>query len=131
MSVAASPAETGWEECLPLFVYGTLRQGECNYDAHLAGRFVSVLPARLKDHARRVASHGYLVIRPEPGSEVVGELFFLAQSVACETLARCDRLEEIPPGSLRGDWYERRVVEVETAGGRHRAWAYVEAVAGP
>ena len=45
MPVATSLSETGLEEPLPLFVYGTLRQGECNHNGHLAGRFVSVLPA--------------------------------------------------------------------------------------
>jgi gamma-glutamylcyclotransferase (GGCT)/AIG2-like uncharacterized protein YtfP len=118
--------ETNLDESLPLFVYGTLRRGECNHEAHLGGRYVSVLPARLKDHARRVAAHGYFVIRPEPGAEVVGELFFLDAAVYRETMEQCDRLEEIPAGRLGGDWYVRRVVEVETDDSQHRAWAYLE-----
>lgn len=127
MSVATSLSATGLEEPLPLFVYGTLRRGECNHDGYLAGRFVSVEPARLTDHARLVGSHGYFVIRPDPGAVVTGELFFLTPANADETLERCDRLEEIPPGCLRGDWYMRRVVVVETADSRRRAWAYLEA----
>lgn len=132
MRVPSAPPETGssatpFAEQLPLFVYGTLRRGECNHEPHLGGRFVSVVPARLPHHVRRVASHGFLVIRPEPGSEVWGELYFLDPARCRETLELCDRLEEIPPGSLRGDWYERQVVWVEAAGAQHRAWAYVEA----
>jgi gamma-glutamylcyclotransferase (GGCT)/AIG2-like uncharacterized protein YtfP len=136
MCVPSAPPETGWpesgfEDQLPLFVYGTLRRGECNHDQHLGGRFVSVLPARLRDYARLVASHGFLVIRPEPGAEVWGELYFLDPTRVRETLEHCDRLEEIPPGSLRGDWYVRQVVSVETAGAQHRAWAYVDAGSTP
>jgi gamma-glutamylcyclotransferase (GGCT)/AIG2-like uncharacterized protein YtfP len=126
MSTATAPRESGLEELLPLFVYGTLRRGECNHDRYLGGRFVSARIARLADHVRLLGSHGYFVIRPEPGAEVSGELFFLAPAISRETLEQCDRLEEIPPGTLRGDWYTRQIVEVETDDSRHRAWAYLE-----
>ena len=126
MLFRSDPGEFGPEEPLPLFVYGTLRRSECNHDRYLGGRFDSVRTARLADHVRLVGSHGYFVIRPEPGAEVWGELFFLATEISGETLAQCDQLEEIPAGRLRGDWYARQIVVVETDDSQHRAWAYVE-----
>ena len=112
---------------LPLFVYGTLRQGESNHDWHLGGRFLQVIPARLAEHVRRVGHHGYFVVLPEAGAQVEGELFFLDPAQYAETMQRCDRLEEIPPGALAGAWYARRVVTVEAGTETHQAWVYLQA----
>ena len=81
------------EEQLPLFVYGTLRQGESNHDWHLGGRFLRVVTACLTQHVRRVGHHGYFVVVPAAGEQVEGELFFLDPVRYSETLERCDRLE--------------------------------------
>ena len=115
------------EEQLPLFVYGTLRQGESNHDWHLGGRFLRVVTACLTQHVRRVGHHGYFVVVPAAGEQVEGELFFLDPVGYSETLERCDRLEEIPPGALEGAWYARRVVTVESGTATHRAWVYLQA----
>ena len=107
-------------DCLPLFVFGTLRRGECNHH-YLDGRYVRVLPATL-DGYRRVHR---LMIRRDPQSRVDGELYFLKPEGYDATLRGCDDLEEIPPGQLVGDDYRRLRVTVATPEGKFAAWAYV------
>lgn len=107
-------------ERLPLFVFGTLRQGQWNHH-YLAGRFTRMIPARLPGYARVQT----LMIAPQKGSEVQGELCFLRDDVYEEAMADCDGLEGIPPGTDHGTHYARVQVSVITAEGEHTAWAYV------
>lgn len=104
---------------LPLFVFGTLRRGECNH-GFLAGRFDRVQPARLLGFAR-VAP---LMIAREASSFIDGELFFLTPANYEATLSGCDRLEELPSQSLIGDEYRRIAVRAQTEFGEVVAWAY-------
>ena len=105
---------------LPLFVYGTLRRGECNHD-FLDGSYHQMLAARLRDFARADP----LMIVKRVGGMVDGELYFLRADVYDQTLRRCDRLEDIPPGKMAGAYYRRIQVVVETSEGDFAAWAYV------
>ena len=105
---------------LPLFVFGTLRRGECNHHL-LAGTFDRVQSARLFDFARVET----LMIARQPNSVVVGELFDLTPSTYSLTLQGCDHLEEIPVGKLIGSEYRRIPVRVSTSSGEIVAWAYV------
>jgi gamma-glutamylcyclotransferase (GGCT)/AIG2-like uncharacterized protein YtfP len=107
---------------LPLFVFGTLRRGHCNHH-YLEGRFERVRPALLPGYARR---HPLMIV-PQPGGIVDGELFYLPADTYDATLAACDELEEIPPGQLAGPDYQRLPVSVETEAGMETAWAYVAA----
>ncbi|MFN0051201.1 MAG: gamma-glutamylcyclotransferase family protein [Planctomycetales bacterium] len=111
---------------LPLFVFGTLRQGAENH-YYLAGRYARWLPATLHNFRRSVAAHGYPTILPMPGEQVAGELYFLLPDSQAATLAECDLLEELPPGQLAGDHYRRITVPVETAEGSYQAWVYAGA----
>ena len=104
---------------LPLFVFGTLRRGECNH-GYLAGAFDRVLPARLLGFAR-VAP---LMIARDAESAVDGELFFLTPASYEATLSGCDRLEELPTGGLIGHEYRRIAVRAQTESGEFIAWAY-------
>jgi len=106
----------------PLFVFGTLRRGERNHH-YLAGFYDRVLPAVLPGYARIAP----LMIAPQPEAEVIGEVFFLTEARYEQTLAGCDQLEEILPGTLVGHEYERRLVRIHTAEGPLDAWAYVQA----
>lgn len=105
---------------LPLFVFGTLRRGECNH-GYLDGRFDRVQPARLSGFAR-VAP---LMIAREAGSFVDGEVFFLTPANYEATLSGCDQLEELHHNRLIGDEYRRIAVRVQTESGLVIAWAYV------
>lgn len=110
------------EHQLPLFVFGTLRRGECNHH-YLQNAYSRKLPARLTGFTRVRP----LMIAPAENGVVLGELYFLRLEDYQRTLAECDALEGIPPGRTEGDVYRRIAVNVETAEGRFRAWAYVEA----
>ena len=105
---------------LPLFVFGTLRQGECNHH-YLVGAFDRVQPAKLRGFGRVET----LMIAREASSVVAGELFDLTPSTYAQTLQGCDHLEEIPVGELVGQEYRRIPVRVQAASGETIAWAYV------
>ena len=108
---------------LPLFVFGTLRQGEENHH-YLAGHFERWLHATLPGYRRITAAHGFPSILPATGHAVAGELYFLRPNDYAATLAACDALEDIPPGQLAGDYYQRIEVAVDSEAGRFAAWAY-------
>lgn len=104
---------------LPLFVFGTLRRGECNHH-YLADGFDRVLPARLPGFARVEP----LMIARQAGAAVEGELFFLKPADYDVVLSGCDGLEELTPGCLIGHEYRRIAVRVQTDAGEFVAWAY-------
>ncbi len=107
---------------LPLFVFGTLRRGHVNHH-YLDGWYASVTPAWLHGFARLHP----LMIAPAVGGRVDGELYTLDPVRYDATLAGCDELEELVPGTLIGPEYERRQVDVVTEQGTVTAWAYVQA----
>ncbi|MBM3970045.1 MAG: gamma-glutamylcyclotransferase [Planctomycetes bacterium] len=105
---------------LPLFVFGTLRQSECNH-GYLAGAYDRVLPARLPGFSR-VAP---LMIAREANSVVDGELYFLSPATYAATLSGCDQLEELASNSLIGHEYHRIAVRAVAESVEFIAWAYV------
>jgi gamma-glutamylcyclotransferase (GGCT)/AIG2-like uncharacterized protein YtfP len=105
---------------LPLFVFGTLRQGQRNHHL-LSRRFVRMRPARLSGFARTEP----LMIRARADASVAGELYFIRPEAYEATLRDCDDLEGIPPGRTIGRDYRRLQVTVETPEGPVAAWAYV------
>ncbi len=111
---------------LPLFVFGTLRQGECNHHL-LSGAFDRVQSAKLREFARVET----LMIARHVNSVVDGELFDLTPLTYFHTLQGCDHLEEIPVGELVGPDYRRIPVRVSTPSGDVVAWAYVRPDAEP
>lgn len=107
-------------EELPLFVFGTLRRGQCNH--HLIDGYEErMVPARLPGF-ERVAP---LMIARRPGSVVEGELYFLRPETYLEVMRQCDALEGIASGETAGEDYRRVRVDVETDEGIVKAWAYV------
>jgi gamma-glutamylcyclotransferase (GGCT)/AIG2-like uncharacterized protein YtfP len=109
---------------LPLFVFGTLRSGQCNHH-YLSGRYTQRLQARLYGYAR-VALFKYPMIDVREDGCVTGELFFLTEDIYEQVMVEIDELEMLPPGEMIGEWYERKVVTVSTSEGEFQAWAYVK-----
>ncbi|MEV5975814.1 gamma-glutamylcyclotransferase family protein [Streptomyces sp. NPDC052114] len=112
---------------LPFFVYGTLRPGECNHAAHLAGRVATQEPALLPGAVLYDGpGYPYLVEDPEAGP-VRGELVTALPAAYDRLLVALDLLEEYVPGDPR-NLYERIVrYVVRPEGGPVRAWVYVAA----
>jgi gamma-glutamylcyclotransferase (GGCT)/AIG2-like uncharacterized protein YtfP len=109
-------------EQLPLFVFGTLRRGQCNHH-YLAGSYVRMLPARLPGFGKIDP----LMIVRRSEDVVVGELYDVRPDAWTRTIAGCDALEGIPPGRSAGPSYRRVRVRVTTSEGEHEAWAYAHA----
>ena len=112
-------------EHLPFFVYGTLRPGERNHAAHLAGRITSHTPAHLPDTALYDGpGYPYAVETPAAGP-VHGDLVTPLPTAYAAVRAALDRLEDYAPGDPH-NLYERVAREVRCADGVwRRAWVYV------
>lgn len=109
---------------LPLFIYGTLRNGERNRHL-LAGRIQQELPATISGRLVIIEGDDYPYPALLPGCDLVrGSLVFPQPRHYCDLLTAIDRLEDYEPASDIG-LYLRRSVEVETAGGRSLAWTYL------
>jgi len=107
-------------EQLPLFVYGTLRRGQCNHHL-LDGRYKRAIPATLHDFLR---VHPMMIV-PKRERRVNGELYFLHSDTYRRAMADCDELEEVSPTTWVGRDYRRLRVRVATEEGEYAAWAYV------
>ena len=108
----------------PVFVYGTLRRGEKNHQAYLAGRYSRCRPASVRGRLFFEPREGYPYLLPGDGS-VRGELFDLAPARYAETLARLDALEEYDPDDEAGSVYLRRLAEATLEdGSRCACWTY-------
>ncbi|MDA0831981.1 MAG: gamma-glutamylcyclotransferase [Planctomycetota bacterium] len=105
---------------LPLFVYGTLRQGQCNHH-YLHGKYSRRLIAKLPGFHR---VHPIMVMK-HPTASVEGELYFIKPELYRKVMEACDLLEELHPGQTVGPDYRRICLPVETAEGIVDAWAYV------
>ncbi len=115
---------------LPLFVYGTLRTGEYNWQIYLEGRTDREIPARLPAHRMYIRVYPFLLDAPEAteADEVVGNLVYVRWDVYEQVLANVDSLEEYEAASDTG-WYLRVVRPVrytDEAGQTHQtdAWVY-------
>ena len=95
--------ETEVNKDLPLFVYGTLKRGQCNNS--IAGTYIKTTTL----HNHIMFDLGCPVVIPKEGYKVIGELFYL------EDFSITDRLEQHP------DLYKRTIVETEDG----PAWCYI------
>lgn len=107
---------------LPVFVYGTLRNGEGNYQGILAGNTISEIPARLP-HATMYDGGCPFVVAEGTGT-VTGEVMALNPDTLDETMARLDRLEGYR-GPGMSNMYDRVRTTVETTDGPVEAWVYL------
>jgi gamma-glutamylcyclotransferase (GGCT)/AIG2-like uncharacterized protein YtfP len=105
---------------LPIFVYGTLRTGEYNWERLLKGRTLSERPAIAPGHVM-YASNVPCVTEGE--GSVVGNLVEIDQSIYAEVLRDLDELEEFDPAAGAG-WYLRVARHVLVDGQPVLAWIY-------
>jgi gamma-glutamylcyclotransferase (GGCT)/AIG2-like uncharacterized protein YtfP len=115
-----------------LFVYGTLRPGQPNYERLLAGAVAWHRPAVLPDHQLLVAGLPFVADATD-GGHVVGDLLSLVPERHQSLLRAVDRFEGYRPADPRGSLYVREQRQVAYDGDDGRtiaapAWVYL---AGP
>ena len=106
-------------EPLPIFVYGTLKRGQCR-ERCWPRRPVRVEGAVARGRLYDLGPYPAMVA----GDDLIrGELWHLRPEDMEETLQRLDAVEGCVEGT--GDQYERVVIECQDEnGGNHRAYAY-------
>jgi gamma-glutamylcyclotransferase (GGCT)/AIG2-like uncharacterized protein YtfP len=112
---------------LPVFVYGTLRNGLGNYSRLLSGRTVRELPGVLLGAAMYdVVSGGFPGIVPDAEELVHGELMWIDGTVYDEVVRSLDWLEGYREGNKNSMYIRSKVlVHTVTAGAPVEAWAYI------
>ncbi|GAA3371318.1 gamma-glutamylcyclotransferase [Streptomyces sannanensis] len=115
-------------ECLPFFVYGTLRPGERNHDLLLRGRVTGEEPATLAGAVLYEGPGFPYALSAPPGSVITGDLVTPRPGTYDETLTLLDRLEGYyGPGDPR-NLYDRIARDVcRPDGSTARAWVYLTA----
>jgi gamma-glutamylcyclotransferase (GGCT)/AIG2-like uncharacterized protein YtfP len=104
-----------------LFVYGSLMEGFSNYERAFRGRVISRMPGLTRGLLYHQPKKGYPAMIPGD-NWVNGELLELEDF---DELLKTGDLIEGYEGPLGPDnEYDRRTAEIETAGGKFRAWAY-------
>lgn len=108
----------------PVFVYGTLRPGQVNWEHRLAGRVVEARPGRLPGVAL-LDCGPYPAAVERPGAPgVAGDLVWVDPGRWAETMRLLDDLEGYVPGAP-DNLYERALRPVDTHDGPVEAWVYL------
>jgi gamma-glutamylcyclotransferase (GGCT)/AIG2-like uncharacterized protein YtfP len=106
------------EEQRPIFVYGTLRQGESAEDV-IARDVVRRVPARARARVLEInAPYPAAFFGPDEQGILPGELVYLKPSTYEAVLDRVDEYENVP------FLFRRIPVTVEAEGVQVAAWAY-------
>lgn len=110
----------------PVFVYGTLRPGQPNWDRLLAGRSERVVAGRLPGAV--LLDCGYYPAAVERGAAdaagAVGEVVWIRADAWSGVLAALDRLEGYDPADP-DQLFDRVIRRVETADGSVDCWVYL------
>ena len=113
----ADPNVDDQTRVLPLFLYGTLRQGESAEDV-IAADVVRRAPARARARLLEIgAPYPAAFFSPDEGL-LPGEIVWLKPSTFSAALDRIDQYENVP------FLFRRIVVNVEVEGKDVEAWAY-------
>lgn len=118
---------TGTSRQRPVFVYGTLRLGQPNWDRLLAGRSERVVAGRLPGVVLLDCGHYPAAVERPGAGDAFGEIVWVQPAAWPGVLAALDHLEgydAADPDRL----YDRVVRPVETAEGPVDCWVYL---AGP
>lgn len=111
----------------PVFVYGTLRPGQPNWERWLAGRSERVLAGRLPGVVLLDCGHYPAAVERPGAGGAAGEAVWICAGAWSATLAALDLLEGYDPADPR-PLFDRVVRPVETAQGPVECWVYL---AGP
>ena len=121
---AATPNDSLAEDCLPVFVYGTLRNSQGNYFWALEGRTTSELPSFLDNADMYGRGRGFPYVADGTGS-VRGELMYIDAQHYTDVLSTLDGLEGYRGPGL-ANHYDRMVRSVRLDDGSHvAAWVYL------
>ena len=108
----------------PVFVYGTLRPGQPNWERLLAGRCERVAAGRLTGVELLDCGHYPAAVeRPEAG-DAIGDVLWVQPAAWPEVLAALDHLEGYDPADPE-PLYTRVIRPVEVAGELVDCWVYV------
>ncbi len=105
------------DEYLPVFMYGTLRNGLRNYPHYLKGRTVKEMPATIAGRIHFAGGYSFPCL-VQGGGLVVGELMYINPKMYDLTMKRLDSLEQ------NGFMYNREKALVNTEKGQVKAWTY-------
>src|SRR5258706_16482561 len=105
-------AQADADEYLPIFVYGTLRPGQENYDRFVLGKTAREVAAMLPDHAMFVLD-GYPCITADANrgaviGAVIGDVLYLLPELFPAVLAALDQLEGYMPGDASSPYLRVR-----------------------
>ena len=115
-----------------VFVYGTLRPGQGNYQRLLAGRTVRESPALANGLA--LYGRGFPYAVPQSGARTVGNLITIRPHLYREVLTDLDQLEGYQPNRRAGNHYIRSarsvIATISTSNSGtweafHTAWIYL------
>lgn len=115
---------SGASEQRPVFVYGTLRPGQPNWERLLARRAQRVVTGRLPGVVLLDCGH-YPAGVERPGAvAAIGEVVWIRPTVWSEVLAALDHLEGYDPADA-DRLYDRVVRSVQTMEGPVDCWVYL------
>jgi gamma-glutamylcyclotransferase (GGCT)/AIG2-like uncharacterized protein YtfP len=107
-----------------VFVYGTLRPGQPNWERLLAGRAERVVAGRLGGVVLLDCGHYPAAVERPGAGGAVGEVVWIRPADWSAALAALDHLEEYDPADPQR-LFDRVVRPVETADGPVDCWVYL------
>lgn len=109
-----------------VFVYGTLKPGECRWSA-LAPFVADYVPGTMEGYAMFRSPHGtYPFIRPADGSTVEGYICSLRSGREAHVMALLDQIEGYDPADRALSLFIRtRATATNAMGAQVEAWVYL------
>ena len=107
-----------------MFVYGTLRPGQPNWERFLAAAAERVVAGRLAGVDLLDCGHYPAAVERPGAGEAVGEVVWIEPDAWFTTLAALDHLEGYDPAD-NDRFYERVIRSVTTAHGAVDCWVYL------
>lgn len=95
---------------LPIFVYGSLREGFFNYDKYLTGKVLSKSEGKIKGKLYHMPYKNYPALL-EGNDTVYGEIMFISDYE--NTMKSLDELEGYHGANNPSNEYEKKIVEIE------------------